>query len=133
LKFGRGLDNRRLKASGFTFKYTSREAILKLRAQQRLRPLLRSGGEPYRYERELEEFLRWSPAVRGAAASGASGNGPPLPGRDYDQLSAAELIEVVPSLEAEALRTLRRYEEAHQARASVLEVVDRTLARKGAG
>jgi len=64
LRFGRGLDNRRLKASGYSYMYTSREAVLKLRAHQRLRPLLRSGSEPYRYEREVEEFLRWSPSVR---------------------------------------------------------------------
>ena len=66
LRFGRGVDNRRLKASGYVYMYTTREAVLKLRAHQRLRPLLRSGGEPYRYEREVEEFLRWSPSVRAA-------------------------------------------------------------------
>lgn len=44
LRFGRGLDNRRLKATGYAYRYTTREAILKLRAQQRLRPLLSSGG-----------------------------------------------------------------------------------------
>ena len=43
LRTGRGLDNRRLKASGFAFRYTTREAVLKLRAHQRLRPLLGSG------------------------------------------------------------------------------------------
>ena len=33
----------------------------------RLHPLLRSANqEPYRYEREVEEFLRWSPHVRGS-------------------------------------------------------------------
>ncbi len=64
LRFGRGLDNRRLKASGFTFRYTTREAVLKFRAHQRLRPLLGSGDESYRYEREVEEFLRWSPSVQ---------------------------------------------------------------------
>jgi UDP-glucose 4-epimerase len=65
LRYGRGLDNRRLKAAGYAYRYTSREAVIKLRAQQRLRPLLRSGAEPYRYEPELEEFLRWSPSVQG--------------------------------------------------------------------
>jgi hypothetical protein len=29
-----------------------------------MRPLLRSAREPYQYEREVEEFLRWSPSVR---------------------------------------------------------------------
>jgi hypothetical protein len=30
----------------------------------RLRPVLAGSAEPYRYEREVEEFLRWSPHVR---------------------------------------------------------------------
>ena len=68
LRFGRGLDNRKLKSTGYAYRYTSREAVLKLRAHQRLRPLLRSGGESYRYEREVEEFLRWSPSVQRRAA-----------------------------------------------------------------
>jgi UDP-glucose 4-epimerase len=65
LRYGRGLDNRRLKAAGYTFGYTSREAVLKHGEAQRTRPLLGDGtGEPYRYEREVEEFLRYSPSVR---------------------------------------------------------------------
>jgi UDP-glucose 4-epimerase len=70
LRFGRGLDNRRLKAAGYSYRYTTREAVLKLRAQQRLRPLLRSGVEDYHYEREVEEFLRWSPSVQSAPDRG---------------------------------------------------------------
>ena len=38
--------------------------MLKLREAQRLEPILRTGQEPYRYEREVEEFLRYSPSVR---------------------------------------------------------------------
>jgi UDP-glucose 4-epimerase len=64
LRFGRGYDNRRLKAAGFRFRYTTREAVLKLREAQRLEPILRTGQEPYRYEREVEDFLRYSPSVR---------------------------------------------------------------------
>ena len=67
LRFGRGVDNRRLKAAGFRYGHTSRETVLVLGEHLRLHPLLRSGGqEPYRYEREVEEFLRWSPHVRGS-------------------------------------------------------------------
>jgi UDP-glucose 4-epimerase len=66
LRFGRGLDNRRYKAVGFNYSYTSREAVLKLGEHLRLHPLLRGGQEPYRYEREVEDFLRWSPHVRNA-------------------------------------------------------------------
>jgi UDP-glucose 4-epimerase len=66
LRFGRGLDNRRYKATGFGYSYTSREAVLKLGEHLRLHPLVRGGQEPYRYEREVEDFLRWSPHVRNA-------------------------------------------------------------------
>jgi hypothetical protein len=30
----------------------------------RLRSVLRGVKEPYRYEKEVEDFLRWSPSVR---------------------------------------------------------------------
>jgi UDP-glucose 4-epimerase len=68
LRFGRGVDNRRFKAGGFSYRYTSREAVLKLGEHLRLHPLVRGAREPYRYEREVEEFLRWSPHVRGSGA-----------------------------------------------------------------
>jgi UDP-glucose 4-epimerase len=64
LRYGRGLDNRKLKAVGYAYRYTSREAVLKHAEALRARPLLRGEGEPYRYEREVEDFLRWSPSVR---------------------------------------------------------------------
>jgi UDP-glucose 4-epimerase len=131
LRYGRGLDNRRLKATGYSYRYTSREAVIKLRAQQRLRPLLRSGEESYRYEREVEEFLRWSPSVQEArAGERADGEGPlQEPMNGYDELSAEELLAVVASMDAEALARLREYELAHRARTAVLEALDRRLAR----
>jgi UDP-glucose 4-epimerase len=64
LRYGRGLDNRRLKGTGYSYRYTSREAVLNHAEALRARPLRRGEGEPYRYEREVEEFLRWSPSVR---------------------------------------------------------------------
>jgi UDP-glucose 4-epimerase len=64
LRFGRGLDNRKLKATGFRYQYTTREAVLNLAESMRLRPVVAGVSEPYRYEREVEEFLRWSPHVR---------------------------------------------------------------------
>jgi UDP-glucose 4-epimerase len=132
LRFGRGLDNRRLKASGYAFRYTTREAVLKLRAQQRLRPLLRSGSESYRYEREVEEFLRWSPSVHSAAheaVHGASPNGPAH--HPYSGLGESELIELISSLEIDALEHLRSYESSHARRSRVLDALDRNLARRG--
>jgi UDP-glucose 4-epimerase len=64
LRYGRGLDNRKLKGAGYAFGFTSREAVLKHAEAMRVRRLRRDEGEPYRYEREVEEFLRWSPNVR---------------------------------------------------------------------
>jgi UDP-glucose 4-epimerase len=66
LRFGRGVDNRRYKATGFHYQHTTREAVLKLGEHLRLHPVVRGAQEPYRYEREVEEFLRWSPHVRNA-------------------------------------------------------------------
>jgi UDP-glucose 4-epimerase len=64
LRYGRGLDNRKLKVAGYTYAYTSREAVLKHAESLRSRGLRHVEGEPYRYEREVEEFLRWSPSIR---------------------------------------------------------------------
>ena len=38
--------------------------MLKRREAQRLEPLQTKAQEPYRYEREVEDFLRYSPSVR---------------------------------------------------------------------
>ena len=64
MRFGRGVDNRRFKASGFNYQHTSRETVLKLGEHLRIHPVLRGAQEPYRYEREVEDFLRWSPHVK---------------------------------------------------------------------
>ena len=70
LRYGRGIDNRKLKAAGYRYQYTTREAVLKLAEFFRVASLLegRSGG--YRYEREVEAFLRYSPSVRTRPAAG---------------------------------------------------------------
>jgi UDP-glucose 4-epimerase len=64
LRYGRGLDNRRLKAAGCTLRYTTREAVQRFAEDLRVQELRRGDGEPYKYEREVEEFLRYSPSVR---------------------------------------------------------------------
>jgi len=64
LRFGRGLDNRLLKATGFEYGFTSRETVLDLAEHLRLDPVMRGREETYIYEREVEEFLRWSRHVR---------------------------------------------------------------------
>ncbi len=66
LRFGRGVDNRLYKAAGFDYGFTSRETLIQLGEHLRLAPIMRGRGaeEGYRYEREVEDFLRWSPNVR---------------------------------------------------------------------
>ena len=82
LRFGRGLDNRRLKATGFRYRYTSREAVLAFAEHMRLASVVRGTGETYRYEREVEDFLRWSPHVRNPAF------------RTENRLTPVELLEL---------------------------------------
>jgi UDP-glucose 4-epimerase len=76
LRYGRGLDNRKLKAAGATLRYTTREAVQRYAEELRVQELRRGDGAPYRYEREVEEFLRYSPSVRRRAEreSGPSAN-----------------------------------------------------------
>jgi UDP-glucose 4-epimerase len=64
LRYGRALDNRKLKASGFGVEHTTLETVTKFGEHLRLRSVLRGVKEPYRYEKEVEDFLRWSPSVR---------------------------------------------------------------------
>jgi UDP-glucose 4-epimerase len=72
LRYGRGLDNRKLKAAGCRIAHTTREAVIDHAEKMRVRPLLETGGQGYRYEREVEEFLRWSPHVRRRETEGVS-------------------------------------------------------------
>ena len=93
LRFGRGLDNRKLKANGFRYRYTSREAVAALAEHMRLHPVMRGAAEPYRYEREVEDFLRWSPHVKSPAY------------RAQPRLSPAETGELARLADAHAERT----------------------------
>jgi UDP-glucose 4-epimerase len=72
MRFGRGVDNRRYKAAGFHYQHTSRETVAKLGEYLRLHPVVRGAQEPYRYEREVEDFLRWSPHVKNTRDPAAS-------------------------------------------------------------
>ena len=45
-------------------RYTTRETVQAFAEHLRLAAIKRDAGEPYRYEREVEEFLRYSPSVR---------------------------------------------------------------------
>ena len=65
MRFGRGVDNRRYKAAGFNYMHTSRETVEESSASTcGCTRFVRGAQEPYRYEREVEDFLRRSPHVR---------------------------------------------------------------------
>jgi UDP-glucose 4-epimerase len=132
LRFGRGVDNRRLKAAGFEYGRTSREAVIALAEHMRLHPLLRSGVEPYRYEREVEEFLRRSPNVRRTRPHELATRGARAPVDRYDELTADEVIPLLGSLERPALLALRDYEVGHRGRKTVLAAIETALGRLGA-
>jgi UDP-glucose 4-epimerase len=129
LRFGRGVDNRRLKAAGFEYGRTSREAVIALAEHMRLHPLLRSTAEPYRYEREVEEFLRRSPNVRQARPHELATRGSRAPVDRYDELTADEVIPLLGSLERPALLALRDYEHERRGRKTVLGAIDAAVAR----
>jgi len=62
LRYGRGVDNRRLKQAGFRYGYTSAGAVQDCVESMRLRATVGERPE-YRYERDVEQFFRHSPAV----------------------------------------------------------------------
>ena len=62
LKYGRQIDNRRLKATGFRYTHTSAGAVERYAQATSLRRTI--GDDPgYRYERDIEAFFRDSAAV----------------------------------------------------------------------
>jgi UDP-glucose 4-epimerase len=63
LRYGRGIDNRRLKRAGFNYGYTSAGAIASFARASRLRSTIGTIDQGYRYERDVENFFRHSPAV----------------------------------------------------------------------
>ena len=62
LRYGRGVDNRRLKSTGFDYRYTSAGAVESFAEASRLRRTI-GAEQGYRYERDVENFFRHSPAV----------------------------------------------------------------------
>ena len=63
LRYGRGIDNQRLKAAGFEYNYTSAGAVKAFIEAVRLRETIGSTEPSYHYERDVEQFFRHSPAV----------------------------------------------------------------------
>jgi UDP-glucose 4-epimerase len=63
LKYGRGVDTRRFKRAGFKYQYTSAGTVKAFVEAQRLRNTVGDHTPAYRYERDVEQFFRQSPAV----------------------------------------------------------------------
>jgi UDP-glucose 4-epimerase len=63
LRFGRGVDNRRLQRAGFRYGYTSAGTVEAYVEAMRLRNTFGGESGSYHYERDVENFFRHSPAV----------------------------------------------------------------------
>jgi UDP-glucose 4-epimerase len=63
IRYGRGVDNRRLKRAGFEYRYTTAGAVESYARASRLRHAVGESRPAYRYEREVENFFRRSGAV----------------------------------------------------------------------
>ncbi len=63
LRYGRGVDNRRLRATGFDYRYTSAGAVAAFAEAMRLRATVGDPNPHYTYDEDVEQFFRHSPAV----------------------------------------------------------------------
>jgi UDP-glucose 4-epimerase len=61
--YGRGVDTSRLIETGFRYRYTSAGAVESFARANNLRRTMGSTGNEYRYEQDVEQFFRHSPAV----------------------------------------------------------------------
>ncbi|HEV2368434.1 MAG TPA: NAD-dependent epimerase/dehydratase family protein [Acidimicrobiales bacterium] len=64
LRYGRGIDNRKLKVAGFRYNFTTAGAVESFARSRRLRRSVgTSWRAPYTYEQDVEQFFRRSAAV----------------------------------------------------------------------
>ncbi|HET9077201.1 MAG TPA: NAD-dependent epimerase/dehydratase family protein [Acidimicrobiales bacterium] len=63
LRYGRGIDNRKLKQAGFEYRYTSAGALQHFIEHQRLRRVIPDAGPAYHYQGDVEAFFRHSPSI----------------------------------------------------------------------
>lgn len=63
LRYGRGIDNRRLKEAGFHYRHTSAGAVQAYIEAVRLRSTVGHHDDAYEYQEDVEAFFRHSPAV----------------------------------------------------------------------
>jgi UDP-glucose 4-epimerase len=78
LRFGRGVDNRRLQAAGYRYRYTSAVTVEDFARSLRLRSAVGERPPAYHYDPGVEEFFRRSPAVV-TRPGPRSGRRPPPP------------------------------------------------------
>jgi UDP-glucose 4-epimerase len=67
LRYGRGVDTRRFRASGFEYQATSAGAVQSFIRALRLRRGAGKSPSSYTYEHDVEQFFRHSPSVTGVA------------------------------------------------------------------
>lgn len=70
LRYGRGIDNRRYKRAGFRYRYTTAGTVRAFAGGLRLAGTIGEKHPTYRYERDVEDFFRHSPAVQRGRDSG---------------------------------------------------------------
>jgi UDP-glucose 4-epimerase len=63
LRYGRGVDNRRLREEGFEYRYTSAGAVQSFAGAMRLQKSVGTRRPRYHYEQDVEQFFRHSPAI----------------------------------------------------------------------
>ena len=63
LRYGRGVDNRRFKRTGYRYKYTTAGTVDAFARGLRLEHVIGDNQPSYRYERDVETFFRHSPAI----------------------------------------------------------------------
>jgi UDP-glucose 4-epimerase len=127
LRHGRGIDNRKLKATGFAYRATTREALATVVPGRHRRLALGTGGgsSETAYDPDVEAFLRYSPSARRPEA--------PVDGeqrRGIAALDAEALLALLPSLDGAALRALRAHEHAGPRRERLIAEIDLVLAER---
>lgn len=124
LRHGRGVDNRKLKATGFTYRSTTREALATVVPGRRRRLALGAGtaASESAYDADVEAFLRYSPSARHAEAPAAEEQR-----RGVAALDADALLALLPSLDEAALRALRAHEHAGPCRERLIAEIDLML------
>jgi UDP-glucose 4-epimerase len=74
LRYGRGVDNSRLKDEGFRYQHSTAGTVKTFAEEARLRATVGDPHPTYRFEQDVETFFRHSPAVvRDAPASDTDG------------------------------------------------------------